>query len=206
MVTQSGGQTQPDGDATHRGETVTRMRFDAGCGCLNLLATLGRRGAVPVERLRTADDLAYWLVTTGLVGHTPPVTESDLQRVRLLREAAHRVVDAARRERRPDPVDVDELNAWAAEPTAVPQLSADGTTATRESDRPVTAAMAALGRETIELVTGPNLARIRSCAAPECRMLFLDSSRGARRRWCSMSRCGNVAKARAHADRTRQSR
>jgi predicted RNA-binding Zn ribbon-like protein len=36
-----------------------------------------------------------------------------------------------------------------------------------------------------------------------CRMLFLDRSRGRRRRWCSMAECGNRAKVAAHRERAR---
>lgn len=39
---------------------------------------------------------------------------------------------------------------------------------------------------------------LRSCANPQCRWLFLDDSKGASRRWCSMSSCGNRAKVRRH--------
>lgn len=38
--------------------------------------------------------------------------------------------------------------------------------------------------------------RINSC--PGCRWLFFDSSRGGRRKWCSMRDCGNRAKVRRH--------
>jgi predicted RNA-binding Zn ribbon-like protein len=38
--------------------------------------------------------------------------------------------------------------------------------------------------------------RIRACG--RCGWLFLDSSRGGRRRWCSMSTCGNREKASRH--------
>lgn len=38
--------------------------------------------------------------------------------------------------------------------------------------------------------------RVRTCG--RCGWLFLDSSRGGRRRWCSMSTCGNREKANRH--------
>ncbi|MGZ0151179.1 CGNR zinc finger domain-containing protein [Kribbella sp. WER1] len=50
-----------------------------------------------------------------------------------------------------------------------------------------------------ELLTGRSLEHVRIC--PSCGWLFLDP-RG-RRRWCSMATCGNRAKVRAHAARTR---
>jgi predicted RNA-binding Zn ribbon-like protein len=52
-----------------------------------------------------------------------------------------------------------------------------------------------------ELLTGPSRAYVRICPGESCGWLFLDQ-RG-RRRWCSMATCGNRAKVRAHAARTR---
>ncbi len=49
-----------------------------------------------------------------------------------------------------------------------------------------------------DLLTGKRLARVRHCANPECQWLFLDDSKSGNRRWCSMSACGNRAKAHRH--------
>jgi predicted RNA-binding Zn ribbon-like protein len=40
--------------------------------------------------------------------------------------------------------------------------------------------------------------RLRECANPKCRWLFLDDSKSGTRRWCSMSACGNRAKVQRH--------
>ncbi|NEE48667.1 CGNR zinc finger domain-containing protein, partial [Streptomyces sp. SID8455] len=42
---------------------------------------------------------------------------------------------------------------------------------------------------------------IRTCGADDCRLLFVDTSRPGKRRWCSMERCGNRHKVRAHRAR-----
>jgi predicted RNA-binding Zn ribbon-like protein len=49
-----------------------------------------------------------------------------------------------------------------------------------------------------DLLTGARLGRVRQCANPRCLWLFLDDSKGANRRWCSMASCGNRAKAHRH--------
>ena len=54
-----------------------------------------------------------------------------------------------------------------------------------------------------DLLLGPKLARVRQCANPACRFLFLDDSKAGNRRWCSMAACGNRMKARRHYQRTR---
>ena len=54
-----------------------------------------------------------------------------------------------------------------------------------------------------DLLLGPELGRVRSCANAECRWLFIDDSQAGTRRWCSMSACGNRAKAHRHYRRRR---
>ncbi len=53
-----------------------------------------------------------------------------------------------------------------------------------------------------ELFTSPSLDRIRECDGRGCGWLFLDTSKAGRRRWCSMTVCGNRAKARRHRHNT----
>jgi predicted RNA-binding Zn ribbon-like protein len=58
----------------------------------------------------------------------------------------------------------------------------------------VEATLALVARDALDLVSSADLARVRPCSNPECQVLFLDSSRPGRRRWCSMGTCGNRAK------------
>ena len=41
-----------------------------------------------------------------------------------------------------------------------------------------------------DLLYSGELSRLRECANPKCRWLFVDRSRNHSRRWCSMSICG----------------
>jgi predicted RNA-binding Zn ribbon-like protein len=65
--------------------------------------------------------------------------------------------------------------------------------------------LAAVARSAAEIIIEGEAARIRLCANPHCGLFFCDSSRTGRRRWCSMSVCGNrhkvAAFARKHASR-----
>lgn len=42
------------------------------------------------------------------------------------------------------------------------------------------------------------LEKLRRCANPKCVLLFVDTSRSGKRRWCSMDVCGNRSKAASH--------
>jgi predicted RNA-binding Zn ribbon-like protein len=52
-----------------------------------------------------------------------------------------------------------------------------------------------------ELLTGPELARVRRCGAPDCGWLFVDRSRNGTRRWCRMDGCGAREKMRRYRAR-----
>jgi hypothetical protein len=54
---------------------------------LNLVATLGRRHATPVERIPNAAALGRWLVAAGLLPSTPAVSKAHLKQAHQLREA-----------------------------------------------------------------------------------------------------------------------
>lgn len=47
-----------------------------------------------------------------------------------------------------------------------------------------------------QLLLSGNVELVRACGNPECRWLFLDTSKNRTRRWCDMKICGNRMKAR----------
>jgi predicted RNA-binding Zn ribbon-like protein len=50
-------------------------------------------------------------------------------------------------------------------------------------------ALEAIALSAAQALANP-LAQVRRCAAPECRLFFLDESANQSRRWCSRARCG----------------
>ncbi|CAN7370349.1 CGNR zinc finger domain-containing protein [Mesorhizobium caraganae] len=46
-----------------------------------------------------------------------------------------------------------------------------------------------------------SFADVKACEGPACTLLFVDRTRGRKRRWCSMALCGNRAKQAAHRQR-----
>jgi predicted RNA-binding Zn ribbon-like protein len=61
--------------------------------------------------------------------------------------------------------------------------------------------LAAIARSAAELIAEGASVRLRVCSNPDCGLFFYDTSRTRRRRWCSMSRCGNRHKVRAFSRR-----
>jgi predicted RNA-binding Zn ribbon-like protein len=179
------------------------FHFKAGRTSLDFAATVGERWRRSFERLRGPEDLGRWLVEAGFLETVPAVTQRELDLARALREAIYRTAKLAG-SGRPATDDVDLINRVAATPPLEPRLAAGGRVVEWVSDRPVAAALSSLARDAIELISGPLARRVRECAAPDCALLFLDSSRPGRRRWCAMAACGNRAKTKSYRQRRRE--
>lgn len=172
-----------------------RRRFRTGRPCLDLVHTGGEREYAVWEILHTPRDLARWLalILELAVVHA---TADDLPPMRALRAAITNTAYATAAGRPPAPADVAAINAAAARPPLVPVLNPDSTSTIAAPS--AAAALPTLARDAIDLFGGPLASRIRVCAAEDCGLLFVDASRPGRRRWCSMERCGNLAKVRQH--------
>jgi predicted RNA-binding Zn ribbon-like protein len=184
-----------------------RRRFRGGRPAIDLAHTGGEGEHARWEILHGADDLARYL---GVILDLPDVraADEDLAPARALRAAVDRTARALAAGRAPAGPDVAALNAAAAPPPLVPVLLPGGGTAAVDpadgAAPSAAAALATIARDAVDLFGGPLAHRIRVCAAEDCGLLFVDASRPGRRRWCSMERCGTLAKVRAHrAGRTR---
>jgi predicted RNA-binding Zn ribbon-like protein len=175
--------------------------FIGGRPCLNFVATLGKRHGTPVERLPDPAALATWITDAELSVGTEPVgvTARELTDARTLREALYRVVRDAMAGRQPAAADVERVNEAAARPDLAPQLGEQRW----KSAHPARAALATVARDGVLLVGSSLLERVKECENPECSLLFLDDSQARRRRWCSMDRCGNLAKIAGYRSRSR---
>jgi predicted RNA-binding Zn ribbon-like protein len=173
--------------------------FDAGSDSLEFAYTGGLLRDELDERLHEPGDLARWL-TARVERVDPDVTERDLADAKLLRDAlAHLYVAAALAAPLP-PDDVDTVNLFAATPDIPPALAGGRRQAGAGRVR-VAQVLSALARDAVAILGGTDENRVRSCDDPTCRMVFHDESRTGNRRWCSMERCGNRAKVRAHRER-----
>ncbi|MFB7269914.1 CGNR zinc finger domain-containing protein [Streptomyces sp. NPDC056244] len=186
-------------------------RFDSGRVCLDLVATAepttrGREqldGAVPLRR---------WLVGAGLVPEGTPLRAVDAGWVRSFAELRDGVGQLVRAQidGRDASRALDRVNALAAE--APPGIRAvrdeDGALVRALSAEPeCEALLAAVARDAVDLLTDPAArARLRQCEGDTCRRVYLDTSRGRRRRWCSSEVCGNRERVARHRRRTALSR
>ncbi|MFE4514145.1 CGNR zinc finger domain-containing protein [Kitasatospora sp. NPDC056783] len=176
----------------------SRFHFDPGALCLELLTTGGPGPYARYEVLHRPADLAAWLPGSrlGLPADAARISPAELTAVRALRDALWRLAAARAQGRTGGPEDHAVLNRAAEHPPLVPRIAPDGTAA---APLPADGAQLAstFARDAIALLTGPHADRVRECGADNCQLIFVDTSRPGRRRWCSMERCGNRHKVRA---------
>ncbi|MGW7378634.1 CGNR zinc finger domain-containing protein [Streptomyces sp. NPDC054794] len=180
------------------------LRFDAGRICLDLLTTTH-----PEERLDSVEPLRAWIVGSGLVPAGTPLAHADASWLVAFRELRGQIGQLVHNELAADGRSYDlalaRVNeiAHTAPPAPRAVRGGDGTLV-RELDGPpeCAALLAAVARDTVELLTDPvTWAAVRECEGDNCPIVYLDTSRGRRRRWCSSEVCGNRERVARHRRR-----
>lgn len=206
------------GRAGHNGIPWT---FHTGYGalCLDFANTVSwRGGAEPSDRLPTYGELVRFFAQSGLVSDAearrlkqeaarrPDTAARVLRSAVELREALYRTFSGLAAGRSPRPADLASLNALLPAALAHLRVSRAGKAfgwrwnASAESlDR----LLWPVARDAAVFLTSSDFSRLRTCANPRCRWLFLDTSKSGTRRWCSMAVCGNRHKVRRFRRRRR---
>jgi predicted RNA-binding Zn ribbon-like protein len=186
--------------------TAANMRLDGGHPVLELVNTVYGQVGGPMEHdvLAAPEDLVTLARRLGMAGRETPASADALADARTLRGTVDALL-RAHLARRPPPEDARAALEQAGRGAlGAARLASHGealrwTWPPDDAHTPVhrlaQAAIELLGEEA-------ELARLHQCDG--CRWLFLDHSRGAGRRWCSMADCGTEAKKRRYVQRRRE--
>ena len=170
---------------------------------LDFLNTVAVIDGQPYDFLRSGQDVVAWLSTVGFdqLGSIHP-TPMLLKEAHRLREIIRHLVEqqAAGGDAAPD-----ELNEFLAEGVNFPQLIR--TSSNRWSllhvrkKQTVRQVLAPLAEAAADLLCNGDFALVRKCERHDCILWFYDKTKSHRRRWCTMSICGNRNKAANHRQR-----
>ncbi|WP_371617030.1 CGNR zinc finger domain-containing protein [Streptomyces sp. NBC_00454] len=154
------------------------------------------------DLLETPDGLEVWLesdiAARELTGHEVRADRETLDALLAARSALAALVDSPA-----DPAGLKALNAVLAHGWVRHGIDGDGPVQRVEVDgAPWLPAW--LAADNYLQLLRDRAERIRPCANPECILHFYDTSKNGTRRWCSMSGCGNRAKASRHYARHRR--
>jgi predicted RNA-binding Zn ribbon-like protein len=144
--------------------------------------------------------LSAWLRDQGLAGADDAFALGDLERVVAVREALRRLLPA-HGDGAADPEAVHALRDAARAAPLVVTVSDAGAPTLAPLRAGVDGALARLLGIVARAEADGTWARLKVCAAEDCRWAFYDFSRNRSRTWCTMSVCGNRAKARAYRQR-----
>jgi predicted RNA-binding Zn ribbon-like protein len=218
-------ETDPTGTLRHaHGPAEHQFELTGGRACLDFVNTVsGDRGGHPRERLGGYADLLAWARQSCVLDaaharrllaearRRPADADAILRDAIALREALYRVFTAVAERRDPPEEDLATTSASVARALAHRRLARgeDGFAfAWEDAPGALDAPLWRLASSAADLLTSrQELARVRVCGlheTHECSWVFLDTTKGRTRRWCSMKDCGNRAKARRHYARARQ--
>jgi predicted RNA-binding Zn ribbon-like protein len=191
-----------------RPPTAANMRLDGGHPALDLVNTIYGQPDGPVEAdvLASPQDLVIFAGRVGMADQTTPASRGALQSALRLREALDAVLRAQLAGEDPplEPRAVVEAAARAALAAAQLVPHGDALAWAWPAGDPQTPVHRLAHAATQLLTSEADLAVLHCCAG--CRWLFVDHSRGAGRRWCSMADCGTEAKKRRYIQRRRERR
>jgi predicted RNA-binding Zn ribbon-like protein len=195
--------------------------FIGGRLCLDFANTVDWRTRSQPEEL--LDDYAGVLDWSNRAGTVPPTDARRLAEAAqkhpraaaaafaqalVLREAFYRTVLAHAHGEPPPELDLAQVVHSYAKAVEKARLSVDGASyewTFNESARDLNRPWWPVAVSAVELLTSPELARVRECEGRGCGWLFLDESRSRTRRWCSAAGCGNRERVRRYYARTRTS-
>jgi predicted RNA-binding Zn ribbon-like protein len=185
---------------------------------LDLVNTVNARDGDPVDWLDGYPRVLEWAAFTGqfdesLLAELGRINDADpgagtlaLRRFRELREAIHDVLTASIQNETAAEKALRRVEArWKAAVALARLTISDDRTGLElsvESSR-LDYLSHELALRAVDLLRTFPEGRTRICAGTKCGWLFIDSSKGGRRRWCDMATCGNAAKSKRHYERKR---
>jgi predicted RNA-binding Zn ribbon-like protein len=154
------------------------------------------------DELSDPDRLAAWAREAGLAGADVRIDEADRRRVIEFREAL-RALLVSHHGGEPDEYTIRTLDAAAGDAHVLVSFGPDGVARLRAAGEGADAVLAGLVAIIARAEAEGTWPRLKACAADACRWAFYDRSRNRSGTWCSMSVCGNRAKARSYRARQR---
>lgn len=160
------------------------VRLDGGRLVLDFMNTANwsTTGMVLDERLENLDDARIWATALGLSGHALPQT---IEQMRAMRSNLRPAFLTSGADASAHPM-LNEVIA-AIDGNALLQSSTQSIAATLLD-------MIAISAVSV-LSDVREINRVKTCPGPRCAWVFIDETKNARRKWCSMQTCGNRAKA-----------
>lgn len=192
------------------------FELTANALCLDFSNTIrSRLDAQPLDLLVNYSALLEFGREAGLISAaeqgqlqeqaTSRHTEADavFQRALILREGLYRLMESVAEGVEPDAADVELLQEVARDAFSHGELrkTEQGYGWDWSPSTDLAGVLWPVAGSALDILNTDLAERVRQCDADHCGWLFLDLSRNRSRRWCTMSTCGNRAKASRYRER-----
>jgi predicted RNA-binding Zn ribbon-like protein len=147
--------------------------------------------------------LAGWLRDHGLIAEGGQARPVDVDRAVALREALRELMLRNNDGGSVDPAAPATLDRLAARAALRLRVGSDGLARLEPEGEDVDAALGRLLVTVYRSMENGTWSRLKACRNDACRWAFYDHSRNRSGHWCTMSECGNRAKAREYRARRR---
>jgi len=187
-------------------QATAEALFVANHSALDFINTTYRAEGQEREVLSSDATVVAWLQAAGLLEPAFDGAPKGLAKLaRELRGAASRLV---REPGRMDPEDLALVDRIREQGRPLVQLEPEPDSGRlrevrRRRDDGRASLLEPVASALASLLTEGDLQRVRSCEAHDCTLVFEDTTRSGRRRWCSMALCGNRMKVAAFRSRSR---
>lgn len=161
-------------------------------------------GTAPVDVLEDDPAVIDWLAAAGILEAGAVAVPNGVAALAVaLRDEARELVAAARAGR-PFQATVVNKVLEVGRPIVQLQSTTDGAgpcVVERRRDDSAESLLEPIAVALSRLLAGGDLQHVRECEAHDCTLLFHDTTKSRKRRWCSMALCGNRMKVAAFRSR-----
>ena len=173
------------------------------------LETFGEHAEKPDEEregLRSPQRLKAWLVGRGLIREDEPVSEADRELAVKVRDALRSAAAANTRAANTRAANEGPRAADLSfeELPLVVRLGEDSKPELASGESGVKGALGTILADVAVAASKGTWARLKICAAEDCRSAYYDHSKSRTGRWCAMETCGNRHKTRRYRKRRRK--
>ena len=189
--------------------------FDGNDRCLDFINTEMYEGDQRIELLEDFTDIVDWLKVSGLIDPEAANEilvdkninkEKVLRDIRSFRSNLKKMVKELSLGKLPGESAIKAINQILKTNKVYPQVHIHNgsielvAVPMKQSHDP----LILIAESAVELLTQKDPALVKKCSDPVCTIFFYDESKNHSRRWCSMNRCGNRAKASIHYRRKKE--
>lgn len=173
---------------------------------LDFINTRLMRGGRPVDLLGEKKDFLAWAAAAGLISVTAgekmveSLTEGEFKKIKTFRDILSKMTEEIIDGKEIRPEFIAAINQQLRHKKGFELIEKkDGRLRRKfiaDYARPIQL-LAPVAEKAAQMITEEDPKYLKKCESDRCILYFYDSTKNHSRRWCSMSSCGNRAKARA---------